>query len=61
MPETLRQAAAAGIKVIRVWAFGEGGPKTDVKHGRLRRLATAHTPFRLSGNWNERAFDTSTK
>ncbi len=30
MPETLRQAAQAGIKVVRVWAFGEGGPN-DVK------------------------------
>src|SRR6476660_5373108 len=30
MPETLRQAAQAGIKVVRVWAFGEGGPN-DVR------------------------------
>src|SRR5215510_16473053 len=30
MPETLHQAAQAGIKVVRVWAFGEGGPN-DVK------------------------------
>ncbi|PWT94888.1 MAG: hypothetical protein C5B55_02060, partial [Blastocatellia bacterium] len=30
MPETLKQAAQAGIKVVRVWAFGEGGPN-DVK------------------------------
>jgi len=30
MPETMRQAAQAGIKVVRVWAFGEGGPN-DVK------------------------------
>src|SRR5438128_2054920 len=30
MPETLRQAAQAGIKVVRVWASGEGGPN-DVK------------------------------
>src|SRR6185295_17302957 len=27
MPETLRAAAQLGIKVVRVWAFGEGGPK----------------------------------
>src|SRR5688572_5673992 len=26
MPETLRQAAGAGIRVVRVWASGEGGP-----------------------------------
>jgi hypothetical protein len=30
MPDTLREAASSGIKVIRVWAFGEGGPN-DVK------------------------------
>src|SRR5262245_17194114 len=30
MPETMRQAAQVGIKVVRVWAFGEGGPN-DVK------------------------------
>ena len=30
MPETMRQAAQAGIKVVRIWAFGEGGPD-DVK------------------------------
>src|SRR5690242_20880390 len=30
MPETLRQAAQMGIKVVRVWASGEGGP-SDVK------------------------------
>ena len=27
MPETLRQASQLGIKVVRVWAFGEGGPE----------------------------------
>src|ERR1051325_11881059 len=30
MSETLHQAAQAGMKVVRVWAFGEGGPN-DVK------------------------------
>ena len=30
MPETLRQAAQMGIRVVRVWASGEGGPN-DVK------------------------------
>ncbi len=30
MPETLRQAAQMGVKVVRVWASGEGGPN-DVK------------------------------
>ena len=26
MPETLRQASQAGMRVVRVWASGEGGP-----------------------------------
>src|SRR6478736_1026819 len=26
MPETMRKAAELGIKVVRAWAFGEGGP-----------------------------------
>ncbi|HKO59800.1 MAG TPA: hypothetical protein VJV03_01455, partial [Pyrinomonadaceae bacterium] len=26
MPETLAVAARSGIRVVRVWAFGEGGP-----------------------------------
>src|SRR6266542_7084355 len=26
MPETVRQASQAGIRVVRVWASGEGGP-----------------------------------
>ena len=30
MPETLQQAARIGIKVVRVWASGEGGPN-DIK------------------------------
>src|ERR671919_3211769 len=30
MPKTLRQAKQLGIKVVRVWAFGEGGPN-DVR------------------------------
>jgi len=56
MPETLRQAAQAGIKVVRVWAFGEGGPN-DVKP--MTDLADwpRHHSFRLApGQWNEEAF-----
>src|SRR5438445_5252810 len=30
MPETIRHAAQAGIRVVRVWASGEGGPN-DVR------------------------------
>ncbi|HVF23451.1 MAG TPA: cellulase family glycosylhydrolase [Pyrinomonadaceae bacterium] len=56
MPETLREAAQAGIKVVRVWAFGEGGPN-DVKP--MADLADwpRHHSFRLEpGQWNEDAF-----
>ena len=56
MPETLQQAARLGIKVVRVWAFGEGGPN-DVKP--MTDLADwpRHHSFRLApGQWNEEAF-----
>jgi mannan endo-1,4-beta-mannosidase len=56
MPETLRQAAQAGIKVVRVWAYGEGGPN-DVKP--LADFADwpRNHPFRWApGQWNEEAF-----
>ncbi len=56
MPETMRQAAQLGIKVVRVWAFGEGGPN-DVKP--MTDLADwpRHHSFRLApGQWNEDAF-----
>ena len=56
MPETLRQAAVAGIKVVRVWAFGEGGPNDVKPIGDLADWPRTH-PFRLApGNWNEEAF-----
>lgn len=56
MPETLRQAARAGIKVVRVWAFGEGGPD-DVKpisdfNDWPRTFYFRQTPEQ----WNENAF-----
>src|SRR5450432_1568688 len=56
MPETLRQAARAGIKVVRVWAFGEGGPD-DVKpigdfNDWPRNFFFRKTP----DQWNENAF-----
>ncbi len=56
MPETLAQAAQAGIRVVRVWAFGEGGPD-DI--GPLADFADwpRHHPFRFRpGEWNEEAF-----
>lgn len=56
MPETLRQAAQAGIKVVRVWAFGEGGPN-DVRPMTDFEDWPRHHYFRLApGQWNEDAF-----
>jgi mannan endo-1,4-beta-mannosidase len=56
MPETLRQAAHAGIKVVRVWAFGEGGPN-DVKPMADFDDWPRNHYFRLKpGEWNEDAF-----
>jgi mannan endo-1,4-beta-mannosidase len=54
MPETLRAAAADGIRVIRVWANGEGGPD-DIKPVGADRSDWPRThPFRWApGNWNE--------
>jgi mannan endo-1,4-beta-mannosidase len=56
MPETMRQAAQAGIKVVRVWAFGEGGPN-DVKPVADLEDWPRNHPFRFApGQWNEEAF-----
>src|ERR1700750_2731422 len=56
MPETMRQAAQAGIKVVRVWAFGEGGPN-DVKPVADFADWPRHHSFRFApGQWNEDAF-----
>src|SRR5918999_492144 len=56
MTETLRQAAQVGIKVVRVWAFGEGGPN-DVKPMSDFDDWPRHHSFRLApGQWNEEAF-----
>src|ERR1041384_1696620 len=56
MPETLRFAAQAGIQVVRVWAFGEGGPN-DVKPMADFEDWPRNHPFRLApGQWNEEAF-----
>jgi mannan endo-1,4-beta-mannosidase len=56
MPETLRQAAQLGIRVVRVWAFGEGGPN-DVKPVADFEDWPRNHSFRLApGQWNEDAF-----
>lgn len=56
MPETLARASQAGIRVVRVWASGEGGPD---QVGPLADFADwpRNHPFRWApGNWNEEAF-----
>ncbi|MFN2499897.1 MAG: cellulase family glycosylhydrolase [Pyrinomonadaceae bacterium] len=56
MPETLRQAAQAGMSVVRVWASGEGGPKDVGPVADLKDWPRTH-PFRWEpGSWNEEAF-----
>src|ERR1044072_9464208 len=56
MPETLRVAAQSGIKVVRVWAFGEGGPN-DVKPMADFEDWPRNHYFRLApGQWNEDEF-----
>lgn len=57
MPETLRHAAQAGIKVVRIWAFGEGGPNDVNPVGNDFEDWPRHHPFRFApGRWNEDAF-----
>ncbi|HEY0545831.1 MAG TPA: cellulase family glycosylhydrolase [Pyrinomonadaceae bacterium] len=58
MPETLRVAAADGIRVVRVWAFGEGGEDSAVKSvGGDREDWPRQHPFRFRPDeWNEEAF-----
>jgi mannan endo-1,4-beta-mannosidase len=58
MPETLRVASQNGIRVLRVWAFGEGGVDSGVKSvgGDKSDWPRKH-PFRYApGKWNEEAF-----
>src|SRR5919106_1509844 len=56
MPETLKQAADAGIKVVRVWAFGEGGPNDVRPIADFEDWPRTHS-FRLApGQWNEETF-----
>ena len=58
MPETLRQAAATGLKVVRVWAHGEGRAQDGVMSVGGDRADWPRThPFRFApGEWNEEAF-----
>jgi mannan endo-1,4-beta-mannosidase len=57
MPETLREAARGGVRVIRVWAFGEGGEDDIGSVGGDRDDWPRKHPFRFKpGEWNEEAF-----
>jgi mannan endo-1,4-beta-mannosidase len=58
MPQTLRQAALGGIKVVRVWAHGEGRAEDGVMSVGGDRGDWPRThPFRPApGVWNEEAF-----
>jgi mannan endo-1,4-beta-mannosidase len=56
MPETLRQASQAGVRVVRVWASGEGGPQDIGPIADFADWPRTH-PFRWApGDWNEEAF-----
>ncbi len=56
MSETLKQAATLGIKVVRVWAFGEGGPN-DVKPIADFADWPRNHSFRFTPDqWNEEEF-----
>jgi mannan endo-1,4-beta-mannosidase len=56
MPETLRQAAQVGLKVVRVWAFGEGGPNDVKPMTDLADWPRNHSFRPAPGQWNEEAF-----
>ncbi len=55
MPETLARAAKAGIRVVRVWASGEGGTKDVGPLADFADWPRTH-PFRWTPDqWNEEA------
>src|SRR5262245_26614055 len=56
MPETLQQAARAGIKVVRVWASGEGGPDDVKPIADFGDWPRTHSFRRRPGEWNEEEF-----
>jgi mannan endo-1,4-beta-mannosidase len=58
MDETFRQAALDGIRVVRVWAFGESGPDDGKPGGVTRDEWLKPHPFRRGpDDWNEEAFE----
>jgi mannan endo-1,4-beta-mannosidase len=56
MPETLQQAARLGIKVVRVWAFGEGGPGDIKPIADFNDWPRTHSFRNKPGEWNEAEF-----
>jgi mannan endo-1,4-beta-mannosidase len=56
MPQTLKKASELGIRVVRVWAFGEGGPNDIGPLADFADWPRTH-PFRWApAQWNEEAF-----
>src|SRR5256714_14027751 len=56
MPETLQQAARLGIKVVRVWATGEGGPNDVKPIGDFNDWPRTHYFRNKPDEWNEAEF-----
>jgi len=56
MGETLRQAAQAGIKVVRVWASGEGGPDDVKPIADYHDWPRTHSFRNQPDQWNEDEF-----
>lgn len=58
MPETMSEAARQGLRVVRVWAHGEGGEDSNIKSvGGDREDWPRKHPFRFGPeDWNEEEF-----
>jgi mannan endo-1,4-beta-mannosidase len=56
MPETLSQAARLGIKVVRVWASGEGGPDDVKPIADFNDWPRTHSFRRTPNEWSEPEF-----
>lgn len=58
MSETFRQASLDGVRVVRVWAFGESGEDDGKPGGVTRDEWLKPHPFRRGPeDWNEEAFE----
>ena len=56
MPETLQQTARVGIKVVRVWASGEGGPNDVNPIKDFNDWPRTHSFRNKPDEWNEAEF-----